>query len=230
MITRRNFLKNVTLLTAAGFISTSTLAKNLYSHVLFGVKDFKQKIIQIILALKDEGSNLVKKVMNGREYIFDPYTHYPQDGGIKDPTTGCQLFFHAHRPNEYGHFHTFATDSKGELIHLILISMNDKGEPIGLATVNRWVTDDKYVKADELKKYAESFYVDPALYKDRRVVEFINYIFKSYPNEISNLIEQRDQWIHEYVNKNFNEPFEDRDYEVLSFTKINILDNEKTNW
>jgi hypothetical protein len=230
MITRRNFLKNVTLLTAAGFISTSTLAKNLYSRVLVTANDFKQKIIQIILTLKDEGSDLVKKIMNGREYIFDPYTHYPYDGGIKDPTTGCQLFFHAHRPNEYGHFHTFVTDSNGELIHLILISMNDKGEPIGLAAVNRWVTDDKFVKADVLKKFAESFYVDPALYKDKRVVEFINYIFKSYPDEINNLFDQRDKWIRDYVNKNFNEPFEDRDYEVLSFTEINILDDDKTNW
>lgn len=230
MITRRNFLKNVTLLTAAGFISTSTLAKNLYSHVLVTAKDFKQKIIQIILTLKDEGSDLVKKIMNGKEYVFDPSTHYPDDGGIKDNNTGCQLFFHAHRQNEYGHFHTFVTDSNGELIHLILISMNKKGEPIGLATVNRWVTDDKYVKADVLKKFAESFYVNPALYKDKRVVEFINYIFKSYPDEINNLFDQRDKWIRDYVNKNYNEPFEDREFEVLSFKEINILDDDKTNW
>ena len=108
--------------------------------------------------------------------------------------------------------------------------MNDKGEPIGLATVNRWVTDDKYVKADVLKKFAESFYINPALYKDKRVVEFINYIFKSYPDEINHLFDQRDKWISDYVNNNFNEPFEDRDYEVLSFTEINILDYDKTNW
>lgn len=230
MNTRRNFIKKISLFTVVGLLSTSTLAKNLFSHVTASANEFKQKIIEIITTLKREGSNLVKKIMNGKEYVFDPSTHYPYDGGIKDKETGCQLFFHAHRPNEYGHFHTFVTDSNGDLIHLVLISMNQQGEPIGLATVNRWVTDDKYVKADVLKKYAESFYVNPDLYEDKRVVEFINYIFKSYPDEINDLFDQRDKWITEYVNNNFNEPFEDRDYEVLSFTEIDILRDDKTNW
>lgn len=230
MNTRRNFIKKISLFTVVGLLSASTLAKNLVSHVIASANEFKQKIIEIITTLKREGSNLVNKIMNGKEYVFDPSTHYPYDGGIKDEETGCQLFFHAHRPNEYGHFHTFVTDANGDLIHLVLISMNQQGEPIGLATVNRWVTDDKYVKADVLKKFAESFYVNPDLYEDKRVVEFINYIFKSYPDEINDLFDQRDNWIKDYTDKNFREPFEDRDFEVLSFTEINILKDEKTNW
>ena len=183
---------------------------------------FKERMIAIISELKKEGSNLVKKIMDGRKYEYDPYTHYPIDGGIKDESTGYQLFFHIHRKNEYGHFHTFATDENGELVHLILISMSEEGEPIGLATINRWVTGDKYVKADVLKTLSTKFYIDPALFKDPKVVEFVNHVFKAYNGEINQLYDKRDRWIMNYVNNNYREPFEDREYEILSERGINL--------
>lgn len=204
-------------------MSTQLSARSLSFLVNEKFAEYRLKIVMVITKLKSEGSNLVKKVMNGKKYISDPFTHYPYEGGIKDEKTGCQLFFHAHRENEYGHFHTFTTDESGELVHLILISMNKQGEPIGLATVNRWVTGDKYVKAGLLKKFAGSFFVDPALYKDKRVVEFVNHIFKAFQEEINNLYDERDNRISEYVDKNYREPFEDRDLEVLSYKKVNLF-------
>ncbi|MBI3124046.1 MAG: hypothetical protein HYZ10_06540 [Ignavibacteriales bacterium] len=192
------------------------------SKVIVASADFRRRIVRIIKELKSEGSNLVVKIMNKKKYAFDPFTHYPFEGGIKDDSTGNQLFFHIHRLNEFGHFHTFATDEEGDLIHLVLISMNKQGEPLGLATVNRWVTGDKYVKADTLKKLSKSFFVNPGLYVDGRTVEFVNHIFKAFQEEINNLYVERDKWISEYVNKNYREPFEDRDYEILSYKEINL--------
>jgi len=98
--------------------------------------------------------------------------------------------------------------------------MNKDGEPIGLATVNRWVTGDKYVKSDVLNKLSENYFVDTSLYSDSRVVDFVNSIFIAYNEEIKQLYIERDKWIADYVNKNYREPFEDRDYEVISFKKI----------
>jgi len=222
METRRSFIKKIGLLTAVGMLSASTLAKNLYSNVLASINDFKQKIVDIIVSLKREGSNLVKKVLNGKKYIRDPYTHYPYDGGITDTDTDCRIFFHAHRENEYGHFHTFVTDDNGDLVHLVLISMNENGEPLGISTVNRWVTDDKYVKADVLKKYLKSFQMEASLFKEKRIVEFVKLILNAYEKEIFELFDERDRWIENYINTNYREPFEDKDYEILSERKIDL--------
>jgi len=213
---RRKFLKISSLL-YFGLIASTKLKASVF---LNNVNKYKEKIIKLILELNNEGSNLVQKVMNGKKYAFDPYTHYPQDGGIKDENTGSQLFFHIHRDAEYGHFHTFSKDENGELVHLILISMNKEGEPIGLATVNRWVTGDKYVNGEILNKLTQNFFVDTSLFSDSRVVDFVNNIFKAYAEEIKQLYSERDKWILNYVNQNYREPFEDRDYEILSFKKI----------
>jgi hypothetical protein len=217
---RRKFLRNSGIIAASTFLSSRIAANSILVKTALLSNKFIEKIISIIREMKNEGSNLVKKVMNEKKYEYDPYTHYPYEGGIKDELTGYQLFFHIHRQNEYGHFHTFAKDENGDLVHLILVSMNKEGEPIGLATVNRWVTGDKYVQADVLKSLSEKYFVDPKLYKDKRVVEFINYVFKGYKLELNQLFEDRDRWIINYVNHNFREPFEDRDYEVLSYKQI----------
>jgi len=220
---RRYFLKTGSIIILGLITASQTKAAPFIIKAIEFKNEFKERIIAIISELKKEGSNLVKKIMDGRKYEYDPYTHYPIDGGIKDEITGYQLFFHIHRENEYGHFHTFATDENGELVHLILISMSEEGKPIGLATVNRWVTGDKYVKADVLKTLSTKFYIDPALFKDRRVVEFVNHIFRAYKEEIIKLYDERVKWIKNYVNNNYREPFEDREYEILSERKIDLF-------
>lgn len=220
---RRQFLKSAGIISLGLIASTKVKAASLIKHIAEAGNEFRERILVIIKELKAEGSNLVKKIMNGKKYKYDPYTHYPYDGGITDERTGYRIFFHAHRPNEYGHFHTFATDENGDLIHLVLISMNKEGEPIALATVNRWVTDDKYVKADLLKKFLDGFQINPDLFVEKRVVEFVYNLINAYKDAIYNLFDERDEWIKEYVNKNFNEPFEDRDFEILSEKKIDVF-------
>lgn len=223
-IKRRHFLRAGGILVLGLFTISNLKASSLISRVTEISNTFKERIIAIINDLRKEGSNLVEKIMNGKKYEFNPSTHYPYDGGIKDANTGYQMFFHIHRENEYGHFHTFATDKNGNLVHLVLISMNENGESIGLATVNRWVTGDNNVKADVLKDLTNKFFVEPTLFKDKRIVEFVNYIFKAYKEEIFQLFDERDKWIKNYVNNKFNEPFEDREFEILSFMKVDLYD------
>ncbi len=219
---RRSFIKNSLFGLSALLIVSKAEVINAAYRIKLTSEDYKNKIIEIIKSLKLEGTSLVKKIMNGKKYIFNPSHHYPKDGGIKDSKTGYQLFFHAHRENEYGHFHTFATDENGELIHLLLISMNEDGELIGLATVNRWVTGDTFVKAEKLISLSSNFYIDPSLYSDSRVIDFINTVFKAYPELISDLYIARDIKINEYVNTYYREPFEDRELEILSYKKIKL--------
>jgi hypothetical protein len=219
---RRKFVQSAGLISITLLASGKLKASSLFNRIVEAGNQFKTRIVNIINDLKAEGSNLVKKIMNDKKYVYDPYTHYPYDGGIKDEKTGYQLFFHIHRQNEYGHFHTFATDENGDLILLVLISMDENGKPIALATVNRWVTGDKYVKADVLKRLTDNFYVNPSLFPDPKVIVFINDIFKASTDEIYQLYVERDNWIMNYVNNKFREPFEDREYEILSEKKIDL--------
>lgn len=219
---RRQFVKSGFVLISALVVNSKLAILNAAERTANLAEDYKTKILDIIRKLKKEGSDLVTKIMNGKKYHFDAFVHYPYDGGIKDEQTGYQLFFHAHREDEYGHFHTFAKDNDGSLIHLVLISMNDKGELIGLATVNRWVTGDKFVKADRLKELSKTFQINPKLYKDERVIKFVNYIFKAYESEIDELFDQRDKWINNYAQTYYREPFEDREFEILSFKRITL--------
>lgn len=225
MMKRRQFFRTGFVIVGALAVSSKMTILNAAEQASNFTKDYKAKIVEIIKNLKAEGTNLVAKIMNGKQYELDPYTHYPYDGGIKDQSTGYQLFFHAHREDEYGHFHTFATDADGKLVHLVLISMNKEGELIGLSTVNRWVTGDKYIKAGKLKKLASEFYMNPTLYKDPRVIEFVNNVFKAYQNDINKVFDKRDEWISNYARKHFREPFEDRSHEILSNKKIYITTN-----
>ena len=219
---RRKFIKSISLITIAVSVPIKTVAINLFEKSTFVLNRFLEKAIEIIASLKKENSSVVKEVMDGKEYKFDPYFHYPQKGGVVDEETKSRVFFHIHREDEFGHFHTFVEDKNGELVHLVLISMDEDGNPIALATVNRWVTDDKYVKAEKLKVLFDEFIINPKLFKDRRLLLFIQNILEGYKTEIFELFDKRDAWIRNYAFENFSEPFEDREHEILSSIEINL--------
>lgn len=101
-------------------------------------------------------------------------THYPKGDRI-DHTTGAQYFYHCHREDfertEQGHFHCFLRYPhipkrikpaplpdwdkylKNPMTHLVAIGMNQRGEPIRLFTVNRWVSSEIWYDG----KHANSF-------------------------------------------------------------------------
>ncbi|MDA3860671.1 MAG: hypothetical protein PF445_05550 [Melioribacteraceae bacterium] len=219
---RRKFLKSISLITVAVSLPIKTSALNVFQKSASLINKSLEKVIEIITSLKKEDSSIVNKVMDGKEYKFDPYFHYPIKGGIVDDETKSRVFFHCHRENEFGHFHTFVEDENGELVHLVLISMEEDGNPTALATVNRWVSDDKYVKADQLKILFEQFRINPKKFKDERLLLFIQNILEGYKTEIFELFDKRDEWIKNYAFENFREPFEDREHEVLSSKNINL--------
>ena len=116
----------------------------------------------------------------------------------------------------------FAQNEDGELVHLILIWMNEEGKPVGLVAANRCGTGDKYVNGKVLKELTENFFIEPSLHSDPRVVEFVKNIFWSYNREIQQLYDERDNWITDFVSKYYREPVEDRDNEILSFKEIKL--------
>ena len=116
------------------------------------------------------GSNLVTEVLRGQG-TFTKWKHYPK-GDVYDKDTHGQYYYHAHpsdlRGGEHGHFHTFVRAAgmpgsarpaalpstltrplgKDALCHIVGISMDRRGEPLRLFTVNRWVTGETWYDAD----------------------------------------------------------------------------------
>jgi hypothetical protein len=220
--TRRNFIKTLGLTAIVVLSPIKTFSTAVYASVRDFSKQALRKLVDLIDELKRESSNIVIKTLNGKKYRNDSSTHYPLEDSIEDEQTQCQVFFHAHRKNEYGHFHTFTKNSQGELVHLIMISMDKKGRPISLSTINQWVTGDVYVNSDDIKKLFLEFKMDHNLFPDKRIIEFIEHIFKGYENIIMELFEERDAFVNSYNSEYQTDPFEDYDWEVLSFRKIDI--------
>ena len=221
MKTRRNFIKNLGGALAFVTLSGETLAAAT-RFISTKIEEGFQGVASIIRSLQREGSTIVLKVMNGKKYERDPLVHYPFDGGVLDEETGYRVFFHAHREKEYGHFHTFYEKPNGGFVHLIMVSLNKKGYPTKLSTVNRWVTGDVFVKGDELKDHFLNFKMNDTLFPDKRIGAFVRELFREFETEILQLIEERDKAIHAYVKKNTRDPFKDREVEILSSTAIEV--------
>lgn len=108
--------------------------------------------------LKKTGLNIVQKVLKGQG-VFATLEYYPLNDTF-DEGAYSQYYYHAHRGVEHGHFHLFLRqggmeegtypllyDARNQKLddiqtfaHLIAISMDDEGYPLGPFTVNRWVT------------------------------------------------------------------------------------------
>ncbi|MBA5604214.1 hypothetical protein H3H36_02400 [Duganella sp. FT3S] len=92
------------------------------------------------------------------------YDHYPK-GDVVDRRTGSQFYYHSHRHGggEHGHVHLFwhasASGRRRYLrpdrprwvrtapSHLLAISLDARGLPVALFTVNQWVTDGHWFDA-----------------------------------------------------------------------------------
>ena len=61
--------------------------------------------------LKKGGLNLVGEVLR-EQGEFVEYSHYPADD-VYDEESRAQYYYHAHRPGEHGHFHTFLRVGNG---------------------------------------------------------------------------------------------------------------------
>lgn len=188
-------------------------------------------------------SNPVAEVIShyGTFYEWD---HYPP-GDAVDWETHSQFYYHAHpkeeRPGEHGHFHTFLRfegmpeeakplplehpqkDNEDRIgAHLIAISMDNKGKPIKLFTVNRWVTDEVWYPADEVISFLDRFEMDHT-YPSWATNRLLTAILRLFKPQIIQLVRERDTAIEKLMKKNpKRDVFEDRNAEVLSETRISV--------
>ena len=203
-----------------------------------------REVLEWRRVLAKSGDNVVGIVLRheGPFYLLD---HYPK-GDVFDPESHAQWYYHAHdkkeRPGEHGHFHTFMrgggmpagvepaalpdfqpNDHQPDPVsHLIAVSMDRSGWPIGLFTTNRWVTGETWYAARHVAAMLDGF--DMKIDKPSwSVNRWLTNLLRLFRPQIEDLLQRRDErvreWRHQYPEVN---TYEDRRLEVTSQLPIDV--------
>jgi hypothetical protein len=194
-------------------------------------------------ALSKAGLNVVGELLKGHDGFFE-MNHYP-DEDVFDRDSHTQYYYHAHREGavEHGHFHTFLrgkgipadlqplTQAPGSqawpsgdeaITHLIAVSMDAWGQPIGLFACNRWVTGESWYPAAAVKQLLPGFSVDHA-FPSWPTNLWLTALLQLFRPQIEALVDHRDQVIAAWqVAHPGQDVFEDRALEITGFLPISI--------
>jgi len=213
---------------------------NLPLGQLESMQDAGERIEECYRLLVKANANVVGQCL-AHQGKFVQYDHYPK-GDIFDKETKSQYYYHAHREGEHGHFHTFVRaggmpdgiepvpydgdielpSGKDAICHLIAVSMNRPGYPIGLFSTNRWVTGETFYSAEDAIGLLDQFLMDhtyPCLATNR----WISAMIILFRPQIEALLRERDRVIASWQEKNPDKDvYEDRDLELTSILKIDV--------
>lgn len=201
-----------------------------------------REILECHRVLQRGGLNVVGEVLRG-EGEFVEFEHYPRDD-VFDEHSHAQYYYHAHRgeAGEHGHFHTFLRapgmpagmqpvvydgsepwpSGNESLSHLIAIAMDAYGDPIGLFTVNRWVTGDAWYAARDVIRMLDRFEIDHAnpSWPVNRWITAMLWLFRP---QIESLVLARDAAVAAWsAGHPDTDVFEDRALEITSHATISV--------
>lgn len=206
------------------------------------MRDAGAEVLECRRVLDKGGLNVVGEILRGQGEFIE-YEHFPVDD-VHDAHSHAQYYYHAHRGSEgeHGHFHTFLRaagmpagvspvphaggeswpDGDAALSHLIAISMDAYGDPIGLFTVNRWVTGDTWYPARDVIAMLDRFVIDHAC-PSWPVNRWIGAMLRLFRPQIEALIVARDEalamWTRSHPGR---DAFEDRELEITSHAAISV--------
>jgi len=193
--------------------------------------------------LEKAGLNLVGELLRGQGEFIE-FRHYP-DGDVFDMEYHSQYYYHAHgdRWGEHGHFHTFLRtgsligpplpaprheqsaawpERDAAVAHLIGISMDEWGQPLGLFACNRWVTGETWYSGDTLMQLLPQFRIDhawPSWPTNRWLSAFLDL----FSPAIRMLFKHRDRLISARQQEQpGRDVLEDRQLEILASASVSI--------
>ena len=176
------------------------------SEVTLAVQAARDSVAAFSEATATSGS-LIQSWIQGREVV--EYEHYPPND-IVDRRRGSQFYYHAHRDGdlEHGHLHLFwhatasgrrrrlragqASWTRTAPSHLVAISLDARGLPVGLFTVNHWVTDGHWFDAQTTLSFVDRFALQPEG-EHATSARWITAFVRLYRPRIRVLLEQRDK-------------------------------------
>lgn len=205
------------------------------------------EILACYATLANQENHLLSSLLHGMPV---QWAHYPEDDVI-DRQNGYQYFYHSHSPEDredsskHGHFHLFARadhdqheiDSSAEqrfidsirgckpatakTIHLLGISLDAKGVPTRLFTVNRWVTGDHLLSAAVTLLLLARFKVDVKEYDP--VNQWLTAMVQLFWPQIEELLLERDAKLIQLADLTRHANLlDDKTIEVLSSISIDL--------
>ena len=222
----------------------ATRLDGLPRDILAAMLEAGREVLEWRRILAKTGDNVVGLVLRyeGPFYILD---HYPK-GDVFDPDSHAQWYYHTHdkkdRPGEHGHFHTFMRgggmpagvapaplpdfeprSAPNDLVcHLVAVSMDRSGSPVGLFTTNRWVTGETWYAAEHVAAMLDGFdmKVDKPSWSVNR---WLTAMLRLFRPQIEVLLQQRDARIREWQTAHPEaNAYEDRRLEVTSQLPIDV--------
>jgi len=204
-----------------------------------------QEVKSCMRALERVGFNLVGELLKGQG-TFVEMEHYPRDD-VFDDESHSQYYYHAHRSDagEHGHFHTFLRAAGmppesqplndplaseawpfGEeaISHLVGISMDAWGRPIGLFAANRWVTGETWYPAESVIEMLPRFTIEHA-WPSWPVNRWVGAMLRLFRPYIEVLLRPRDAVIDVWQRQHPGQDiFEDRNLELTGYLPISVDD------
>lgn len=202
-----------------------------------------QEIRLCYRALEKGNINIVGEVLRGQGEFIE-LEHYPSDD-VFDSDSHSQYYYHAHRgsEDEHGHFHLFMRaggmpagstpiayplasepwpTGDDAICHLIAISMDDWGYPVGLFCTNRWVTAEAWYPAEQVIGMLDGFAIEHAA-PNWAVNRWLNAMVRLYRPYIEALVRQRDEVVAEWQRKTpTSDVFEDRALDITGYLPISV--------
>lgn len=219
-----------------------TLLAGLSRARLENMRRAGEEIRECYRVLEKGGLNVVGEMLRGQGEFVE-YEHYPRED-VFDADSHAQYYYHAHRgaAGEHGHFHTFLRapgmpagmspvpyagaepwpQGDAALSHLVAIAMDAYGYPIGLFTVNRWVTGDAWYAADDVVRMLDFFEIDhanPSWPANR----WITAMLRLFRPQVEALVRARDAALADWARRHpGRDVFEDRELEIASQIAISV--------
>ncbi|MBF0621680.1 MAG: hypothetical protein HQL54_07100 [Magnetococcales bacterium] len=200
------------------------------------------EVLECYRVMQKGGLNVVGEVLKDQGQFIE-LEHYPKDD-VHDPDTHGQYYYHTHREtDEHGHFHLFVRSGafpdgmtpleyplasapwpKGDdtIAHIVALSMDAWGYPIGLFTTNRWVTDETWHSAESVIQLIDRFTIDHA-FPNWAVNRWLTAMVQLYRHHIIALLRHRDQciktWQQRYPERDI---FEMREFDITGTIEISV--------
>lgn len=111
--------------------------------------------------------------------------------------------------------------SRDEVVHLVAIAIDRRGEPVRLFTTNRWVTGETWYQADDVIRMLDRFRVGceaPSPLLNR----WLTAIVQLFQPEIAVLLRNRDKSVAEWRWRRRTNVFEDPRLEITSSFAIDL--------
>ena len=194
----------------------------------------RASVLAFVTVTAERGS-LIQSWIANREVL--EFEHYPPDD-LVDTQRGSQFYYHSHRDGdqEHGHLHLFwhstATGrrrylkpgkprwNRTEPTHLFAISLDARGLPVGLFTVNQWVTDGHWFDAATTMACVDRFAMGE-IEGHEQSCRWLTGFVRLYRPLINELLVQRDKRLAR--RSNLAQALQDRDLEVLSLIPIDWI-------